>query len=193
MRTFFQILGAFAAWGLWLTEVYWIKGWAGLAWLSGFNWSALPICALVVVLCAQSVAVDVQRLNRARFIAIGFVLAVGTFAVVRWAAFELFSGSISAPLYQLEAVLVLLIAVLAFCVGLTVAVNRWLGPVRSWTVILLAAGLLLVLLLSFITIRIFPAFNGSTDELHAFKMGYPVFWITVLIPLALRLGAKREL
>jgi len=36
------VAGAFAAWGLWMGEVIWVKGWAGLAWLEGFNWSPFP-------------------------------------------------------------------------------------------------------------------------------------------------------
>ena len=32
--------------------------------------------------------------------------------------------------------------------------------------------------------------NGSTDEIHAIKMGYPVFWTALLVPSALRLGKK---
>jgi hypothetical protein len=50
--------------------------------------------------------------------------------------------------------------------------------------------LILVLPLSFTTIRMLPALNGSTDELHSIKMGYPVFWAALIVPLALRIGRK---
>jgi len=38
---------------------------------------------------------------------------------------------------------------------------------------------------------VFPAVNGSTDQIHAIKMGYPVFWTALLIPVAMGLGRKR--
>ena len=51
VRVVLLVAGAFAACGLWLGEISWVKGWQGLAWLSGFNWSAFPISILIVSLC----------------------------------------------------------------------------------------------------------------------------------------------
>jgi hypothetical protein len=76
--------------------------------------------------------------------------------------------------------------------GLTLVVNRRLAAIHCWTGLLLAAALLLVMPLSVATIKIFPALNGSMDEIHSIKMGYPVFWTTVLVPVALRLGRKKR-
>jgi hypothetical protein len=46
--------------------------------------------------------------------------------------------------------------------------------------------------LSFITVAEFPALNGGTSEIDATKMGYPVLWTALLVPLALRLGRKHR-
>ena len=185
------LAGVFAAWGLWIADVWWVKGWAGLAWLSGFNWSAFPICLLIVIMSSYLVAKHIRVSERIIFVGFGCLITIAAFAMTRWAAFELFAGSISVR-PGLEAIVVLVIAGLIVSVGLTVSANRWLAPLHYWTGILVAVGLFLVLPLSFGTIKIFPAFNGSTDQIHAVKMGYPVLWTAVLIPIALRLGRKAQ-
>jgi hypothetical protein len=181
--------GAFAAWGLWLAEVVWIKGWPGLAWLSGFNWSALPICPLIVVMASYSVAAHARSWHRILFFSVASVVSVTAFVIARWALFELFSGGFPGAT-AFGAGIVLLIAGLIVSVGLTISGNRWLAPLHYWTGILVAVALLLVVPLSFATIRVFPALNGSTDEIHSIKMGYPVFWTALLVPVAMRLGRE---
>jgi hypothetical protein len=190
--THFSLLlgGALAAWGLWLAEVCWIKGWAGLAWLSGFNWSALPICALIMITASYCVSARAAWRERMMFTAVGWVIALAAFVLVRLAAFDLFSRDLGPVRWQpFSAAL----AGLLMSTGLTFAANRWLTAMRHWTGLLLAAGLLLVMPLSIATIKVLPALNGSTDEIHSIKMGYPVFWTAVLVPVALYLGRKRRL
>lgn len=181
--------GAFAAWSLWLAEVCWVKGWAGLAWLSGFNWCVLPICALIVITASYFVTMHAKWSERMIFVSVGWAITVIAFAVARRATFELFSGGISGRA-GVGAAIVLLIAGLIVSAVLTISANRWLVSLHYWTGILVAVGLMLVLPLSVFTIRIFPALNGSTDEIHSIKMGYPIFWTAVLVPIALRLGRK---
>ena len=81
---------------------------------------------------------------------------------------------------------------LAVSVGLVAAASRWLAPLHIWTTVVVTVALLLVLPLSVITVMAFPALHGETDEIHAVKMGYPVLWTALLVPLALRLGRKRH-
>jgi hypothetical protein len=190
IRLSLLLAGAFAAWGLWLGEVRWVKGWAGLAWLSGFNWSALPACAIIVVMASYSVTARAKWPDRARFLVVGWVIAVAAFAMTRWAAFELFSGGFPGRSVPGPAI-ALLIAWVIVPVGFTIAGKRWLAPLHYWAGTLAAVALMLVLPLSFATIKVFPAFNGSVDQIHAIKMGYPVFWTAALIPVAMGLGRKR--
>ena len=182
---------AFAAWGLWLAEICWSKGWPGIVWLSGFNWSALPICAVIVAVCIFLMDGERDWPARVKFFAVAMPAAVAAFVLERFTAFELFSGG--APFGFTIRVAV------AFSVGATLvptvfpfACNRWLKPTRWHARLYLVAALLLVLPLSFATIRLLPALNGSTDEIHAIKMGYPVFWTALLVPLALWLGKKKN-
>jgi hypothetical protein len=184
------ITGAFAAWGLWIGEVRWLKGWAGLAWLEGFNWSAFPISVVIMAVSSFVVAPRAGWRGRATFVGLGSILAVAAFAAARWAIFELFSEVMVGTLWQAPVAMVVLSWVIV-AVGLSVLANWCLTSLRVWTAALVALGLMLVLPLSFATIEFFPALNGSTDELHTIKMGYPVFWTALIVPLALRIGLKR--
>jgi hypothetical protein len=179
--------GPFAAWGLWFAEVYWVKGWAGLAWLSGFNWSSVPICALIVIMSSSILSAQAPLSARVMFLGVGFAIAITAFVIARLAVFELFSGGIPARTGP-AATAALVVSGLIVSVGLPMLANRCLVPLRRWTGVLVGLALLLVLPISFVTIKVFPAFNGSTDQIHSIKMGYPVFWTAVLVPVALRLG-----
>src|ERR1043165_44534 len=191
MRFVLVIAGALAAWGLWLGEVVWVKGWAGLEWLSGFNWSALPICLLIVVISSFFLTTQCAWLGRIKFVGAGSVLTVGGFVAIRSAAFELFSGGAPGSPTVWIAASIVIGSVFIVAIGLAVFANLWLVPLHAWTGVVVAIGLFLTIPLSFMTIAYFPALNASTDELHAFKMGYPVFWGAMLIPLALELGRRR--
>jgi hypothetical protein len=188
-RASLLILTALIAWGLWLGEVCWVKGWAGLAWLDGFNWSALPICAVIVVTSSCVVSPDVGWRQRIPFVLFGFVVAAGAFVAGRWAMIEIGSAWVF-PFY--DPLITLAAAGLAVSVGLTAAASRWLAPVHVWTALVVIVALVLVLPLSLITIKVLPALSGDTDDIHAIKMGYPVLWTALLVPLALRLGRKRR-
>jgi hypothetical protein len=135
--------GVFAAWGLWLAEVCWIKGWTGLAWLSGFNWSALPISALILLTASYGGSTRSAWRERMIFTAMGWVIAVAVFVLVRWAAFDLFSRSLGlVPTVRWQPFIAAALAgLLLVPAGLTFAANRWLATMHYWTGFLLAAGL----------------------------------------------------
>jgi hypothetical protein len=113
-------------------------------------------------------------------------LTTGAFAAGRWAIFEI----VQLWIPDARPFAVLAAAGLAVSGGLTAAAGRWLAPVHIWTAAAVIVALFLVLPLSVATITAFPALNGATDEIHAVKMGYPVLWTALLVPLALRLGRK---
>jgi hypothetical protein len=196
LRSSVLIIAAFVAWALWLAEVVWVKCWASLAWLDEFNWSSVPICAVIVVTASYFVSADAPWRERTKFVAFGFALAI-------WAMMESFMDlPFLLPGYKPTITVILSdVAVsvgtlvgsgLAVSVGLVAAASRWLAPLHIWTTVVVVVALLLVLPLSFLTVTVFPARNGGTDELHAIKMGYPVLWTALLVPLSLRVGRRRH-
>jgi hypothetical protein len=188
LRASFLIVSASAAWGLWLGEVCWVKGWAGLAWLDSFNWSALPVCAVIALTSSYAVAPEAGWRQRMTFVLLGGALTAGAFAIGRQAVIDFFSAWL-VPYH--EPLVTLAAAGLAVSAGLTAAAGRWLAPLHVWTAAIVAVALVLAVPLSVVTVAAFPALNGSTDEIHAVKMGYPVLWTALLVPLALRVGRKR--
>jgi hypothetical protein len=201
LRSSVLMIAAFVAWALWLGEVVWVKGWAGLAWLDEFNWSSVPICAVIVVTASYFVSADAPWRERTKFVAFGFALAIWAFREGRWAMMEFFMDlPFPLPGYKptiteiLSDVAVsvgtLIVSGLAVSVGLVAAATRWLAPLHIWTAIVVIVALLLVLPLSLLTVTVFPALSGNTDEIHAVKMGYPVLWTALLVPLSLRVGRR---
>ena len=184
------LCGALFAWGLWFMEVCWIKGWAGLAWLAGFNWSALPICCLIATMSMYIMDVHSKSRQRWAFVAAASLSMLGGFVACRWAMFEIFSGPTTVR-HAFPALVILIGTLIGVSVVLTFAANRWLSPLHRWTTVSILCALIMVMPLSVFTIKAFPALNGSTDTVHSIKMGYPVFWASLLVPLFLTIGRKR--
>jgi hypothetical protein len=184
------IAGAVGAWALWLGEVLWLKGWTGLGWLSGFNWSALPICLLIMAISSYSVGNGAGWRQRAKFIVGGLLVSCAAFALARWSMFELFAGGVP-PRFGGQPGLQLLLAGIGAGIAIPAMADRWLTPMSRWSPILLLLAWAGALPLSYATIAWFPAINGSSDEIHAIKMGYPVLWTALLTPIALRLARRR--
>lgn len=190
LGAFIVLAGAFASWGLWISEVLWVKGWNGLAWLNSFNWASVPICAIILFTSSYLIAPRAAVKSRTMFVGVGSLLAVIAFVAARWAVLEL-SASMFGASWMLP-IFVLASSWLTQAVGLAVIANGYLASVRIWTAPLLAAALVLVWPLSLWTIRLLPAFNGSIGEIHSIKMGYPVFWTAIIVPLVLRVGLDKN-
>ena len=182
--------GAALAWGLWIAEVVWITGWAGLAWTSSYDWSCIPISLVIMATSGHFVAPAAPWRRQFLFVIVGSVLAVAAFQLSKSSLVELFSETMFGAGALAPMLLALAVAIL-FPLGLAVAAHSTLIPVHLWTAPLLGLGLVLVGPLSLATIKLLPALNGATDALHAIKMGYPVFWTALVVPIALRLGVKR--
>jgi hypothetical protein len=203
IRILIFFICAFFAWGLWLAEVIWEKGWAGGAWLSGFNWSVLPICALTVATGSYFVDKGAEFSRRIKFIGAAWSFIIVAFIFVRWMCIAHFRqiyhvemGPMRMPNFVelfISLIVILLVGVIGLSVSLVIIANQWLSPMRRWSWFIISIGLLLVLPLSYSTILVFPAISGDTDTIHSIKMGYPVFWTTVLVPVAMRLGHKRRI
>jgi hypothetical protein len=196
MRLSLHILAAaFLAWGLWLAEIFLVKGWFSLEWLNGFNWSAIPICMVIAASCAFSVppvqASHGQASQRpALFSALAAAMFLAAFAASRAALDDIFSSWQAAP-PSLGSLLQLILSGAAVSVALPLSARWLIAPVRTGAAFAIAAVLLLAMPASALAIWLFPAPTGQTDTLHAIKMGYPVFWTALFVPLVLRWVSKR--
>jgi hypothetical protein len=196
------VLGlSLAALGLWLAEVALIKGWTGSRWLGDFLWSS---AALAVLVPAAALAVTENRAQKSTAFLIVWVAALAlvllpciqiarlSLRVIHTPGVMLFLavGRELREILEPAAALALPLIVVLASLAIYVAVHRFLQPLRRWTIAYLIAGFLLVMPLSLLTIRIFPALDGKTDSVSAVKMGYAAFWCVLLVAAAVWAGAR---
>ncbi len=196
--------------GIWRGEVEWIKGWAGLNWLAGYPWAALPICVLVAasilvsVVAAAPASAWVENATRGeRQISVLFLAIV---SAVSWLSFEIarrwfetnpFWGTFTRPaMTAIAGWLAWPIGSIAFCaVAIFLAIDRLLLRLRRWTIALFVAALALVLPASWLLLQLVPA-HGYRDSIHSIKAGYPPLWTNLLMGavagIAARFGQRRE-
>ncbi|HKU42549.1 MAG TPA: hypothetical protein VJR89_30535 [Polyangiales bacterium] len=183
--------GALSAWAAWWIEIYWIRGWSSAGWLAGYTWSAIPICACIASISSAVLAPSLAWRRRLSFVGIGSVLCWAALDISRATLFELGRRWLSRSGWPDPWLLTLWIAALGVAGALWFCSDQLLAPLSRWTALLLAAALALVTPLSLATIRAIPALRGQTDAVHAVKMGYPVFWTALLLPLCLWIGRQR--
>jgi hypothetical protein len=185
---------ALLSFGLWFGEINLIKGWAGIAWLSGFNWASIPICILIALSCVLVLPKQAHKLHPAMFIVFSSILLLAVFMVARYEILSMGNSQFFSPSQMAFPgpnalpVMILICAWIVLSVGITVFSNRVLVATRKSTPLLLGVAVPVAIMLGLLTVKIIPAINGSKDAIHAVKMGYPVFWLATLVPFALRLG-----
>lgn len=185
------VVGALIAWSMWWTEIWWVKGWNSLAWLSGYNWSAIPICLCIAAVSSIALGRAIPPMQRLRFVAIAALLMWAAFDIGRAALFEVGTAWTTRSGLLFDTWLAsLLLADVGVAFALFFCAHKLIAPLRPWTGLLLLLALSAVAPLSAVTIHLIPALRGQTDAVHAVKMGYPVFWTALLVPLCLWLGRK---
>lgn len=180
---------------LWRGEVELIKGWAGLSWLGGYPWAAVPICALVAASMLVTIlaaappaareAVQSRGVGRTclKFLAFATGIAWLSFEIARrWLegshAWLMFSPP---PLATRIGWLMPAVGSIALCsLGFFFLIDRLLLRLRPWCIALFAAALILVVPASWLSLQLVPA-HGYTDEIHAIKAGYPTLWTNLLM------------
>jgi hypothetical protein len=75
--------------------------------------------------------------------------------------------------------------------GLAAAMRWLLVPVSWWTAALVVVAVVLALPLGMLTIMVLPPPCGGTDYVAAVKVGYPIFWLNVLMGVASHVAVRR--
>jgi hypothetical protein len=185
--------------------VRFVKGWAGLNWLGGYPWAAVPVC-LAIALAAWIGAGSRKPRSADRFIAFLFLawgLLLLCFELARSSLYTLHSvgylryfpdllkqGSFWSRLHDLVLLLGVPLAILLAGLGLCLLARLFLPRVSRWTLLFLLLGLVLIMPASLATCHVLSAIDYRTDYFHAVKMGYPAFWAVVLVGTAVMFGRK---
>lgn len=186
------IIGATAvfAWFLWNAGITWFNPGDGLHWLNGFHWGAAPVCVVIAMASAVAIARDYQPIRLFLFIILTSGLCFIAFALGRDELYALYGRSylqLPTEFAYLALLPFIWLAIygVVIAIGLT-ALASLLAPVRWWTASCLMGVWLLIYPLSRLTISV----TMYRDIFDVIRLGYPVMWVTLLVPVALWCGRK---
>lgn len=172
------LLLAVLANGLWLYEIVSVIGWEGLKWLNYEHKSIFVINALVILAYCfplwRNQEVQAKQEHKLVTFLLLYVLTLIAFYIIK----SLFCG----PLFDLDILylpsicLILLVPFLIYWIS-----HKRIHPLKKWQIGPVFLSVLLSILLSNITIEYFPGFGNSSSFIAGTKMGYPYFWITIIM------------
>jgi hypothetical protein len=179
---------AFAGNAIWLYEVVKIVGWQGLTWLNIRLYS--PYFGCLLAACAYLVPFLISRRLNLKNIFISMIILFSTNLICfelgkglcysTFAHFPLPGFSLPFKIYLLDSVLLYLF------LGLIYKITTGKFIKKSWKVNMLFIALILVFAnpLSIISIEINSGYGTGTSWIDAIKMGYPIFWTTILLGIS---------
>ncbi len=173
--------------GVWLFEIVIIKGWYGLNWLEGVLYSPYLACLIVAVTYLFAFFVN-QQLSLGKTIV--FMVTLYAINIVCFKSGEYlchlmycrfcFWGRVEIYLFLLSGISLYLLLGFSYWFFS----NKFILRCRKMAILSLAIIAFLAVPLSLITITLLPGFGHGTNEVDAVKMGYPVFWTTLLVGLS---------
>jgi hypothetical protein len=187
----FVLALSFFGWAMWISEIYFLKGWPGLQWLNGFMFSSVPatLCAVIAFLFPLHFSKPKSE-RKDIFVAIVTLFAVSfiCFFVGRYTNYILFSRFglffIVGPLDKVGLLACLILVILFHGIIYIFITNRLIQKTKKLNVLLTFFVIPFAFFLSMVSVRYFPGFGNSNGWIDAIKMGYPVFWTIFLMGLS---------
>lgn len=172
--------------GLWLYEIVEIKKWAGLNWLSDQLYSPFIAALLAVFAFMTPFLVNKQLTLKNAIVSINIFYTVNIicFQIGKQLCYELYSRFWLLSGTSSDILLIPLIGLALFIfLGLSYwfVTNKFVKKNKKLNSFFITILLLLSIPLSLLTIQINSGFGSGTDWVDTVKMGYPIFWITMLL------------
>ena len=175
---------------LWLYEIVEIKTWNSLSWLNGQLYSPF-LATLFSVFSFMTPFFINKKLTVKKAIIpfiIFFTINIICFQIGKFLCYKMNSkcwwlsnkGTINNTIVMILTALSLFIF-LGFSYRLTTC--KLMKMNKTINTFFITFLLLLAIPLSLLTIQINPGFGSGTDWVDAVKMGYPIFWISMLLGL----------
>ncbi len=170
---------------LWLLEVLFVSGWEGIAWLS----LRLHYGALAAALCAVfAYLLPFRTLRNAAWANLGiaaleiYPAALIAFFLAKTLLFSLYTRFYG---YLNSNLLLLLLGLVVLLISFSIhfVTKGQLHRVRWGHGFFVAAGIVTVVPLSMLSVQMLPGFGTGITFVDAVKMGYPFFWIVVMMGL----------
>jgi len=167
---------------LWLGELTQIVGWESMAWLAHLHYSVFIIALLAVV----AYVMPFRLIHRTPWLQIGqAVLEIYPATLIAFFLAKTILFSIHTRLYGyfnfyiFVGLLILVVLLISFSIHLVTL--KLMRRVRFTHGFYIAIGIVMTVPLSLATVRLIPGLNGDTSFVSAVKMGYPFFWIVILM------------
>jgi hypothetical protein len=185
-QLFFIFFFSLTAIALWLGEILFIKGWHGLSWLHGSLYS--PYLSTLFVVAAFLTPFVADNSLTKKNAGIAFCLLYLISIIFYWlgrivACFPyMYLFWTTAQYYLMNFLGLLLFPLFAICYWFIT--QKFIRKTKKIHILYLTLFSLAVLPLSMMSIWICPGFGAGDGEIDAVKMGYPVFWMAMMVGLA---------
>jgi hypothetical protein len=169
---------------LWLYEILKIKGWYSLNWLNEQLYSPYIAALIAVVAFITPFIINKQPLTKKIIFAAILLYSVSIicFEVGKQLCYTLYCRFCFWT--TKDIILIFLISFMLFpFLGLFywLVTHKFIKKNKKTNILFISLFLLSVIPLSLVTIKINTGFGNGTDWVDAVKMGYPIFWITMLL------------
>lgn len=178
---------------IWLYEINNCIGWHSLAWLhvhlvSPYIIALFTVSAFILPLIFKN---KINYLEVLLAVSLLYLTSIILYKIGKDLCFFLYR--FMAPPVLLISILVVSCIVVFFILGFTywAVSNRLLVANKKRNIILIAIMGLLSIPAAWATVYILPGFGCCNDWVDAVKMGYPVFWITLLLGISSIIIARK--
>ena len=190
-----MLLLSFVTFALWLFEILFSKGWYSLQWLSGTLYSPYLTTFIVVLAFLMPFMVSKQVAGKKLLLSAGILYTVSIFCYEAgkqlcyslYCRFCFWSLKDIILLFSVALVLFVLIGFVFWFVA-----HKFIKRSKKINIVYMCLLALAVIPLSLFTIRVNKGMGHGVDWVDTVKMGYPVFWITLLMGVSGILMAKQK-
>lgn len=178
----FTLVLALIANALWLVELLQVIGWEGMDWVSYLHYSVFIIALFAVA----AYVLPFRWIHHISWMQIGqaaletYPATVVAFFLAKTILFSIYTR-LYGYLNGNMLLLLLVVVVLLISFSIHFVTKKSLRRVRWGHGFFVAAGIVTVVPLSIMTVRFFPGFSEEASFVSAVKMGYPFFWIVVMM------------
>ncbi len=183
------------AWITWIIEIRYIKGWYSLSWIHDLLYSPF----VIIFITAYSYLLPFRphtRQQQRKFFAIWVILSIVNALLYlsgKTICYSAYHQFFSLSWQELLTTTVLSLSLfLAAGAAYQTLTKQLVAKTSAKDIVRIAVYLLLTLPLSYISILLLPGFGSGHDWVDATKMGYPVFWATLLTGMAGNAIARRQ-
>lgn len=178
----FTLLLALVANALWLAELLQVVGWEGMGWVSYLHYSVFVIALFAVA----AYVLPFRWIRQVSWMQVGqaaletYPATVVAFFLAKTILFSIYTR-LYGYLNGNMLLLLLVVVVLLISFSIHFVTKKSLHRVRWGHGFFVAAGIVTVVPLSIMTVRFIPGFSHDASFVSAVKMGYPFFWIVIMM------------